>query len=52
LRKRGKYIMVGLFEDLGIESPLVPLRAFNIMGAYTGRITDLVELVSLYKKER
>jgi len=51
LRKRGKYIMVGLFGgSLELNLPLVPLRAFNIMGAYTGRITDLVELVSLYKK--
>ncbi len=51
LRKRGKYIMIGLFGgSLELNLPLVPLRAFNIMGAYTGRITDLVELVSLYKK--
>jgi len=51
LRKRGKYIMVGLFGgSLELNLPLVPLRAFNITGAYTGRFTDLIELVELYKK--
>lgn len=51
LRKRGKYIMVGLFGgSLELNLPLIPLRAFTITGAYTGRFTDLIELVSLYKK--
>lgn len=51
LRKRGKYIMVGLFGgSLELNLPLVPLRAFNITGAYTGRFTDLIELLELYKK--
>ena len=51
LRKRGRYIMVGLFGgSLELNLPLVPLRAFTITGAYTGRFNDLVELVSLFKK--
>lgn len=51
LRKRGRYIMVGLFGgSLELNLPLVPLRAFNITGAYTGRYNDLVELVALVKK--
>jgi propanol-preferring alcohol dehydrogenase len=29
---------------------LMPLRAFKIIGSYTGKYTDLVELVSLAKK--
>ena len=32
--------------------PLLPLGAFTITGAYTGRFNDLVELVSLFKKEK
>jgi propanol-preferring alcohol dehydrogenase len=33
LRKRGRYIMVGLFwGSLELNLPLVPLRAFNITG--------------------
>ena len=51
LRKRGRYVMVGLFGgSLELNLPLVPLRAFNITGAYTGRYNDLVELVALVKK--
>jgi propanol-preferring alcohol dehydrogenase len=51
LRKRGRYIMVGLFGgSLELNLPLVPLRAFNITGAYTGRYNDLVEVVGLVKK--
>jgi propanol-preferring alcohol dehydrogenase len=50
MRKRGRYIMVGLFGgSLDLNLPLVPLRAFNITGAYTGGFNDLVELVSLFK---
>ena len=51
LRKKGRYIMVGLFGgSLELNLPLVPLRAFTITGEYTGRFNDLVELVSLFKK--
>jgi len=42
--------MVGLFGgSLDLNLPLVPLRAFNLTGAYTGKFADLVELVALAK---
>ena len=51
LRKRGKYIMVGLFGgSLELNLPMIPLRAFNITGAYTGNLLDLTELVELFRK--
>ncbi len=43
--------MVGLFGgSLDLNLTIVPLRAFTITGAYTGRFNDLVDLVSLFKK--
>ncbi len=36
--------------SLELNLPLVPLKAFTITGAYTGRFNDLVDLVSLLKK--
>ena len=51
LRKRGKLVMVGLFGGaLELNLPLIPLRAFTLTGAYTGKFADLVELVSLATK--
>lgn len=51
LRKRGKLVMVGLFGgSMEINLPLIPLRAFTITGAYTGKYSDLVELVEIAKK--
>ncbi len=48
LRKRGRLVMVGLFGgSLELNLPLVPLRAFTLTGAYTGKFADLVELVAL-----
>ncbi|HKX81258.1 MAG TPA: alcohol dehydrogenase [Nitrososphaera sp.] len=53
LRKRGKLVMVGLFGgSLELNLPLVPLRAFTLTGAYTGKFADLVELVELAKMNR
>lgn len=53
LRKRGRLIMVGLFGgSLELNLPLVPLRAFTLTGAYTGKFADLVELVSLAKMNK
>src|ERR687897_3132087 len=53
LRKRGRYIMVGLFGgSLELNLPLVPLRAFNITGAYTCKFADLVELVALARMNK
>jgi alcohol dehydrogenase, propanol-preferring len=50
LRKRGKLIMVGLYGgsfELGLAA--VPLRAFTLTGAYTGKFADLAELIALAK---
>jgi propanol-preferring alcohol dehydrogenase len=48
LRKRGKLVMVGLFGgSLELNLPLVPLRAFTLTGAYTGKFADLVELAAI-----
>jgi propanol-preferring alcohol dehydrogenase len=53
LRKRGKLIMVGLFGgSLELNLPLVPLRAFTLTGAYTGKFADLVELVALARMNK
>jgi alcohol dehydrogenase, propanol-preferring len=50
LRKRGKLIMVGLFGgSLDLNLALIPLRAYTLTGAYTGKFADLVELVALAK---
>jgi alcohol dehydrogenase, propanol-preferring len=48
IRKRGRLIMVGLFGGaLELNLPLIPLRAFTLTGAYTGKFADLVDLVAL-----
>jgi alcohol dehydrogenase, propanol-preferring len=53
LRKRGRLVMVGLFGgSLELNLPLVPLRAFTLTGAYTGKFADLVELVALAKTNK
>lgn len=53
LRKRGKLVMVGLFGgSLELNLPLVPLRAFTLTGAYTGKFADLVELVALARMDK
>jgi propanol-preferring alcohol dehydrogenase len=50
LRKRGKLVMVGLFGgSLDLNLALIPLRAYTLTGAYTGKFADLVELVALAK---
>ena len=51
LRKRGRLILVGLFGgSVELNLALMPLRALKISGSYTGNLGDLVELVSLAKK--
>jgi propanol-preferring alcohol dehydrogenase len=51
LRKRGRLVLVGLFGgSVELNLALMPLRAFRIIGSYTGKYTDLVELVALAKK--
>jgi alcohol dehydrogenase, propanol-preferring len=50
LRKRGKLVMVGLFGgSLDMNLALIPLRAYTLTGAYTGKFADLVELIALAK---
>ena len=50
IRKRGRLIMVGLFGGaLELYLPLIPLRAFTLTGAYTGKFADLIDLVALAK---
>jgi propanol-preferring alcohol dehydrogenase len=45
--------MVGLFGgSLELNLPLVPLRAFTLTGAYTGKFADLVELVALARMNK
>lgn len=51
LRKRGRLVLVGLFGgSVELNLALMPLRAFRIIGSYTGKYTDLVELVALAKR--
>jgi propanol-preferring alcohol dehydrogenase len=53
LRKRGRLVMIGLFGgSLELNLPLVPLRAFTLTGAYTGKFSDLVELVALARMSK
>ncbi len=51
MRKRGRLVLVGLFGgSVELNLPLVPLRAYKIIGSYTGRYADLVELVALARR--
>ena len=51
LRKRGKLVLVGLFGgSIELNLPLIPLRSYNIIGSYTGRLADLSDLVGLVKR--
>ena len=51
LPKRGNMVLVGLFGG-SVSLPLVtiPLKSLTIQGAYTGRYSDMLELVSLAKR--
>ena len=51
LRRRVRVVLVGLFGGelkLGLVS--MPTRAYNLIGSYTGSLSDLIELVSLAKR--
>ncbi|MGH9909260.1 MAG: alcohol dehydrogenase [Nitrososphaerales archaeon] len=51
LRKRGRLVLVGLFGgSVELNLALMPLRALKVIGSYTGKYADLVELVALAKK--
>ena len=50
--RRARVVLVGLFGGelkLGLVS--MPTRAYRLIGSYTGTVNDLVELVSLAKRE-
>jgi len=52
LKKRGKLVLVGLFGgSIDLNLPLLPLKSQTIIGSYTGRLADLVDLVSLVKRK-
>lgn len=51
LRRRGRLVLVGLFGgELQLNLALIPLKAFRIIGSYTGSYRGLVELVALAEK--
>jgi propanol-preferring alcohol dehydrogenase len=51
LRRRGKLVLVGLFGgELKLNLISMPTRAYKLIGSYTGSINDLIELVSLAKR--
>jgi propanol-preferring alcohol dehydrogenase len=52
LRRRAKVILVGLFGgELKLNLITMPTKAYRLIGSYTGTLTDLVELVSLAKRD-
>jgi propanol-preferring alcohol dehydrogenase len=51
LRRRGKLVLVGLFGgELKLNLITMPTRAYNLIGSYTGSISEMVELVSLARR--
>jgi alcohol dehydrogenase, propanol-preferring len=52
LRRRAKLVLVGLFGD-ELKSNLItmPTRSYKLIGSYTGSMNELIELVSLVKRE-
>ena len=52
LRRRARVVLVGLFGGaLQLNLVTMPTRAYKIIGSYTGSLTDMIELVSLAKRE-
>jgi alcohol dehydrogenase, propanol-preferring len=52
LRRRARAILVGLFGgELRLSLISMPTKAYRLIGSYTGTLTDLVELVSLTKRD-
>lgn len=48
LQKRGNLILVGLFGgSLSIPLVTIPLKSLTIRGSYTGRYSDMLELIDL-----
>ena len=52
LRRRAKLVLVGLFGgELKLNLISMPTRSYKLIGSYTGSINDLIELVSLAKRD-
>lgn len=52
LRRRARLVLVGLFGgELKLSLVSMPTRAYKLIGSYTGSLNDLIELVSLAKRE-
>ena len=52
LRRRAKVVLVGLFGgELKLNLISMPTRLYKLIGSYTGSINDLIELVSLAKRD-
>ena len=51
LLRRARLVLVGLFGgELKLSLITMPTRAYNIIGSYTGSISEMVELISLAKR--
>ncbi|MGZ5511302.1 MAG: alcohol dehydrogenase [Nitrososphaeraceae archaeon] len=52
LRRRAKVVLVGLFGgELKLNLISMPTRSYKLIGSYTGSMSDLIELVSLAKRD-
>ena len=52
LRRRAKLVLVGLFGgELKLNLIAMPTRSYKLIGSYTGSMNDLIELVSLAKRD-
>jgi propanol-preferring alcohol dehydrogenase len=52
IRKRARLVLVGLFGgELRLSLVSMPTRAYKIIGSYTGSLDDLVQLVSLARRD-
>lgn len=52
LRRRAKVVLVGLFGgELKLNLISMPTRSYKLIGSYTGSMNDLIELVSLAKRD-
>jgi len=52
LRRRAKLVLVGLFGgELKLNLIAMPTRSYKLIGSYTGSMNDLIELVSLARRD-
>lgn len=52
LRRRAKLVLVGLFGgELKLNLITMPTRSYKLIGSYTGSMNELIELVSLAKRD-